>query len=88
MFHLQHHTDTRTPHRALAATATVLVTLVLGAGPSFASPEAGPPIVPATAAAPTDDGDRCPLARVGDEYVGCDNLTGNGVQAPAWVPER
>ena len=82
------HNQTHTLHRALAATAAALVTLGLGAGPSFASPEAGPPIVPATAAAPTDDGDRCPLARVDDQYVACDNLTGNGVQAPAWVPER
>ena len=88
MFHPRTHTLTHTPHRALVATAAALVTLGLGAGPSFAVPEAGPAIVPATAAATTDDRDRCPLARVDDQYVACDNLTGNGVQAPAWVPER
>ena len=90
MFHPRTHTypHTDTLRRALAATAAVLVTLGLCAGPSFASPEAGPPIAPATSTATADDRDRCSLARVGDEYVGCDNLTGNGVQAPAWVPER
>jgi hypothetical protein len=31
---------------------------------------------------------RCGLERVGTQFVKCDNLTGNGVPAPAWVPER
>ena len=30
----------------------------------------------------------CWLARVGTQYVRCDNLTGNAVQAPLWVPEQ
>lgn len=76
--------------RALAVTAAALFTLTLCAAPSFASQDAGPPIVPATATATDDDRDRdrCSIARVGDQYVACDNLTGNGVPAPAWVPER
>jgi hypothetical protein len=28
----------------------------------------------------------CPLRRVGDHLVRCDNLTGAGVPAPIWVP--
>ncbi len=83
MFHPQTHTDTHSLPRALAATAAVLVTLGLSAGPSFASPDPGPPIVRATAAPTADDRDRCSIARVDDQYVACDNLTGNGVQAPA-----
>ena len=31
--------------------------------------------------------DACPLERVDTQYVRCDNLTGNGVPAPAWIPE-
>jgi hypothetical protein len=29
----------------------------------------------------------CPLRRVGNQLVRCDNLTGAGVSAPHWVPE-
>lgn len=28
----------------------------------------------------------CPLERVGNDYVKCDNLTGNGLDAPSFVP--
>jgi len=30
----------------------------------------------------------CPLERLGDQFVRCDNLTGAGVAAPAFVPEQ
>jgi hypothetical protein len=36
---------------------------------------------------PTSPG-RCPLERVGDQLVRCDNLTGAGAVAPPWVPEQ
>ena len=29
----------------------------------------------------------CPLERVGTQFVRCDNLTGNGVPAPLFIPE-
>lgn len=32
--------------------------------------------------------DPCILERVARQYVRCDNLTGAGVPAPLWVPER
>ena len=52
-------------------------------------------VAPATArqdAGPTpvgvQDSRSCPLERVGTQYTRCDMSTGNGVPAPAWVPER
>jgi hypothetical protein len=41
-----------------------------------------------TAAARVGHADQCSLQRVGTQYVRCDDNTGNGVPAPAWVPER
>lgn len=29
----------------------------------------------------------CPVERIGDQSVRCDNLTGNGVPAPWYVPQ-
>jgi hypothetical protein len=29
----------------------------------------------------------CPLRRIGDQLLRCDNLTGAGIPAPFWVPE-
>jgi hypothetical protein len=30
----------------------------------------------------------CPLERIADQFVRCDNLTGAGVPAPSYVPEQ
>jgi len=30
----------------------------------------------------------CPLERVGEQFVRCDDLTGDGSPAPLWVPEQ
>ena len=55
------------------------------------------PLTAATAAARQDVGQRvatttdpssCSPTRVGAQYVRCDDLTGNGVPAPGWVPQR
>ena len=55
------------------------------------------PLTAATAAARQDVGERvagateptsCSLTRVGAQYVRCDDLTGNGVPAPGWLPQR
>jgi hypothetical protein len=68
---------------ALLATAAVTaIALGTGAGPAAARPDAGP-----TAARIGHVGE-CFLTRVGAQYTRCDNNTGNGVPAPAWVPER
>ena len=85
MFQQQHNQNRQQLTRGLAiATAAVLTALALGtsAGPAAARPDAGP-----TVARVGHEG-RCFLARVGTQYVQCDNNTGNGVPAPAWVPER
>lgn len=47
----------------------------------------------ATTSSDTDDNSLttyvdCPLERIGTQLVRCDNLTGAGVQAPAWIPEQ
>jgi hypothetical protein len=64
-----------------ALTTTVLV-VTLGALPAAARQEAGPAPEPATTST------FCAIERVGTQYVACDNLTGNGVEAPAWVAAR
>jgi len=68
---------------ALGATA-VLTALALGTGaaPAAARQDAGP------APARVGHAGECFLERVGTQYVRCDDNTGNGVPAPAWVPER
>jgi hypothetical protein len=71
-------------HRLARTTSTVaglaLLTLCVAAGPAAARQDAGP-------TPPRIDQAHCALARVGTEYVSCDNLTGNGVTAPAWIRE-
>ena len=67
----------------LSATAPVLALLLaVGTLPAAARQEAGPSN-PQPASTPF-----CAIERVGSQYVACDNLTGNGVPAPAWVGER
>ena len=65
-------------------TMAILTALALGTGaaPAAARPDAGP------AVARVGHADQCLLERVGTQYVLCDDNTGNGVPAPAWVPER
>jgi hypothetical protein len=76
---------THQPRRRLltsaAASLILLTTVGLGAQPALARPDPGAPI-----STPAEG--RCALARVGEQFVRCDLLTGNGVAAPAWVPER
>ena len=67
----------------LSATAPVLALLLAaGALPAAARQDAGLSN-PQQASTPF-----CAVERVGSQYVACDNLTGNGVPAPAWVDER
>jgi hypothetical protein len=72
-----------TTRRTITTTIALAGLLVLGAGPLPATARQDPgPIVVHTI---PDDG-HCTLARVGTQYVKCDNLTGNGVPAPSWIP--
>lgn len=75
----------RTQHqhrRGLPVLATTILVIGLGALPAAARQDQG--TAEPTAAASYF----CALQRVGTQFVACDNLTGNGVPAPAWVDER
>ncbi|HET7822818.1 MAG TPA: hypothetical protein VFL10_14960 [Ornithinibacter sp.] len=82
----QHHDQKRhQPVSGLAVASTALITLIAvgtGAVPAAARPDAGAPI------ARVGHAGGCVLERVVTQYVCGDNNTGNGVPAPAWVPER
>ena len=66
--------------RAGLPIASVLVVSGLAATPSSARQDPGTPITPAGHIY------ECPLQRLGTQFVRCDNLTGNGVAAPGWIP--
>jgi hypothetical protein len=94
----QNQPETSVAHRvALRAAALVLTSaavVALGAGSATARPDAGPALSQ-TGRTSQDDpsggdaADRgCRLQRVETQYVRCDDNTGNGVPAPAWIPER
>jgi hypothetical protein len=65
--------------RALAPIAAALVLISLGATPASARSDVGTHLLT------TDHAGACQLQRVGTQFVRCDNLTGNGVAAPAWI---
>lgn len=69
--------------RGLVLTMTaVLIALALGTGPAAARQDAGP------ATARVGYAGQCFLQRVGTQYTRCDDNTGDGVPAPAWIPQR
>ena len=74
-----------TTRRTIATTiaTSIVMTSLLGAGslPASARQDPGPKVVQTT-----PDDRHCALARVGTQFVKCDNLTGNGVPAPTWIP--
>ena len=84
MFQQQNPQRQQLTRGIVLATTAVLTALALstGAGPAAARPDAGP------AAARVGHAGQCLLERVGTQYVLCDDNTGNGVPAPAWIPER
>jgi hypothetical protein len=67
--------------RRLVATAALVLALGAMATPAVAVPEKGDPV-------PTTTTNHCSLERVGTQYVRCDDLTGNGVPAATFIPER
>jgi hypothetical protein len=80
----------------IAVAAAALALAVPGAGPAHAVVDPGDP-APVTLGAHTVEAvprtgvvvpSSCPLSRVMTTYVRCDDLTGNGVSAPAWILER
>ncbi len=77
---------TQNHRRWLAAGAIALLMIGFSAFPASARQDRGNAEQSTRAVTPHEG--RCGLARVGTQYVRCDNLTGNGVAAPGWVPER
>ena len=71
------------PQARKRAAATLVLALGLGLG--IASPATA--VVGVPAKAELADSRYCELTRVGSQFVRCDNLTGEGVPAPNWVPE-
>ena len=75
-------------HRTLRGIVTTITAtgLVVGLAALPASARLDPgPINPPSQA---NGAHFCTPERLGTQYVACDNLTGNGVPAPAWVHER
>ena len=69
----------------IAALAVGLLSLT--AATANAAQDAGPMVqAAATSVRVVPSSTSCPLTRIGAEYVRCDDLTGNGVAAPAWIP--
>ena len=66
---------------AAAATATLIAGLAIA--PAAARPDPGEPIPIRFSSYERN----CPLSRVDTQLVRCDNLTGAGVTALAYVPE-
>lgn len=75
--------------RRLAVIGGILLTVQLTAAPAMARPVPGPqvPKVNPIAAKSIPNNNNCPLQRIGTQHVRHDNLTGNGVAAPAYTPE-
>jgi hypothetical protein len=65
--------------------ATTLLALVLAAGSASAASARPAPDDTGTTDGP-NAGFNCPLRRIDDQLVRCDNLTGAGGPAPASVP--
>jgi peptidoglycan/LPS O-acetylase OafA/YrhL len=79
------HNTAKRARRVFPAIATAALLVALGSLPAAARQDPGP-IVPEHQA--TTAPYSCAIQRVGTQFVRCDNLTGNGVPAPAWVDER
>ena len=89
MFQQKHnqHRQSRPLARGIALATTAIITTVAlgtgaGVGPAAARQDGGP------AAARVGHTGECFLTRLGTQYERCDNNTGDGVPAPAWVPRR
>ena len=74
-------TARRSTAGVLVSVAAALFTLA-AAGPVQARQDQGPDLVAHGHAG------ACLLERVGTQFTRCDDLTGNGVPAPASIPER
>jgi hypothetical protein len=75
-------------HRWRAAAVAALVLTAVSTAPASAVMLHDPSVTAQTAALSSTTNHNCWLLRVGTQLVRCDNLTGNGVKAPRWMPEQ
>lgn len=75
---------TRTFTASVFAVAVGALLATGAAGSASARPEPAP--TPPAVQSPHLG--ECPLERIGDQFVRCDDLTGAGVPAPDWIPEQ
>ena len=68
----------QTSRRILTAVALATVIPLTAGVSAQARPDAGPDRAPGN--------DHCELQRLGTQLVRCDDLTGNDVSAPLWIP--
>lgn len=68
--------------RTLVVVATTFGVVALGSAPSSARPDPGPSVGRVAHVG------GCLLQRVDTQFVRCDDLTGNGVPAPAFISQR
>lgn len=76
-----------TAHTFSASVLAVVAGALLAtaaAGSATARPE-GPPEPPTLQSARFG---QCPLERIDDQFVRCDDLTGAGAPAPSWIREQ
>ena len=73
-----HHRHIR---RALTPTAVALALIGVVVTPAAARQDVGEPLTN------IGQGEPCSLQRVGTQFVRCDDLTGNDVPAPAFIPQ-
>jgi hypothetical protein len=71
-----------------STTVAALLLAAISAAPASAGPLHDPILSAPSASAIDSNNHTCWLQRVGTQLVRCDNLTGNGVAAPLWMPER
>ncbi|MEO6506110.1 MAG: hypothetical protein ABIW36_10430 [Terrimesophilobacter sp.] len=74
--------NTTHPARRSAVIALSAILLAVSS-PAVAQQDPGT----ASGPSPTQKSTHCPLTRVGTQFVRCDDLTGAGAPAPAFVPE-
>jgi hypothetical protein len=83
LVHMTPITKHRKRIRGILVTTTLAVALVShGAPAATARPDPGP------AEDPTPADAYCSVERIGRQIVHCDNLSGDGVPAPLWLPQR
>ena len=75
--------NSKQAHRTAPVLGAILI-VCASAAPAAAAEHPGSP----TQSAPSVSQYNCLLERVDNQYVRCDNLTGAGVPAPAWIPEQ